>query len=161
MWIHQTETTPLSKQGKCDIEKVEEVRGGSGKVGRELEGPEGSGEQDRLGGSGLPEEGGVPHGEGELAGFLGKVCSMAPGKQSSTLGSGSRAGLVACGPAPSGTVWAAAQALGSQERRVPLVSALPNSDRLAVQHHRLDPFSRQKAGGSGLTLGDAVMTGVC
>ena len=93
MWIHQTETTPLSKQGKCDIEKVEEVRGGSGKVGRELEGPEGSGEQDRLGGSGLPEEGGVPHGEGELAGFLGKVCSMAPGKQSSTLGSGSRQAL--------------------------------------------------------------------
>lgn len=53
------------------------------------------------------------------------------------------------------------QALGSQEQRVPLASALPNSDRLAVQRHGLDPFSRQKAGGSGLTLGDAVMTGVC
>lgn len=44
---------------------------------------------------------------------------------------------------------------------MPLASALPNSDRLAVQRHGLDPFSRQKAGGSGLTLGDAVMTGVC
>lgn len=63
-------------------------------------------------------------------------------------------------PAPSGTVWAAAQTLGSREQRGPLASALPHSDRPAAQRHELDPLSRQKAGGSGISLGDAVMTGV-
>ena len=74
---------------------------------------------------------------------------------------GSRAGLGHVAPAPSGAVWAATQALGSRERRVPLASVLPRSDCLAVQRHGLDPLWRQKAGGSGLTRGDAVMTGVC
>lgn len=47
-------------------------------MGEELEGPEGSGEWDRLGGSGPPpEEGGVPHGGRRVCWFFWAVGSRA------------------------------------------------------------------------------------
>lgn len=104
---------------------------------------------------------GFPTGEESWLVFWARSSSRPLESRAALWAVGSRAGLGHVAPAPSGVVWAATQALGSREWRVPVASVLPSSDRLAVQRHGLDPLWRQKAGGSGLTLAGAVMTGAC
>ena len=92
-----------------------------------------------------PEEGGVPHGGRRVCCFSGQ---WAAGK------------AWGMWPQPPRGWSGRPQALGSRERRGPLASALPHIDRPAAQRHGLDPLSRQKAGDSGISLGDTVVTGV-